>query len=106
MSEVRMVDPNEVVLTGENSFIRLSHDGGTTTADRVSHWRIDWSPAGKGHALFIESSLLEGGPRLYTDNAAVARFLQRTIEVMLYQPFSNEALPLIDAEFEQTGNAL
>ena len=71
MSEVRMVDPNEVVLTGENSFIRLSHDGGTTTADRVSHWRIDWSPAGKGHALFIESSLLEGGPRLYTDNAAV-----------------------------------
>ena len=30
MSEPRLVDPGEVVMTGENSFIRLSNDGGKT----------------------------------------------------------------------------
>src|SRR5712671_812031 len=106
MAEVQMVDPHDVVLTGENSFVRLSHDGGASVSDRVSHWRINWSPAGAGHALFIESSLLGDGPRIYTDNAGVARFLQRTIESLLYEPFSDESLPLIDAEFEQTGTSL
>ena len=52
MSEPRMVDPHDVLMTGENSFIRLSNDGGKTIADRVSHWRVLWSPAGQGHALF------------------------------------------------------
>jgi hypothetical protein len=106
MSEPKMVDPNDVVMTGENSFIRLSEDGGKTIADRVSHWRVLWSPAGQGHALFIESPLVGKGPRVYADNAGVARFLQRTIEVMLYPAFADEALPVIDAEFQRTGNAL
>jgi hypothetical protein len=106
MPEPQLVDPNDVVLTGENSFIRLSNDGGTTLVDRVSHWRILWSPAGQGHALFIESPLTGVGPRVYTDNAAVARFLQRTIETLLYPGFASDSLPLIDAEFERTGNSL
>jgi hypothetical protein len=45
------VDPNEVLMTGENSFIRLSSDGGKTQTDRVSHWRVLWCPAGAGHAF-------------------------------------------------------
>ena len=53
MPEERMVDPHEVVMTGENSFIRLSNDGGKTIVSRVSHWRVLWSPAGQGHALFF-----------------------------------------------------
>lgn len=106
MAEPQMVDPNNVVMTGENSFIRLSNDGGKTLTDRVSHWRVLWSPAGQGHALFIESALTGDKPRIYADNAGVARFLQRTIEVMLYKPFADESLPIIDAEFERTGNSL
>src|SRR5712672_2421423 len=35
MAEAQMVDPHEVVMTGENSFVRLSNDGGETIADRV-----------------------------------------------------------------------
>ena len=101
-----MVDPNGVVLTGENSFIRLSNDGGKTVADRVSHWRVLWSPAGAGHAVFIEGTLTGKGPRIYADNIGVARFLQRTIEALLYKPFADESLPVIDAEFERTGNSL
>jgi hypothetical protein len=45
-----MVDPHDVVMTGENSFVRLSNDGGKTIADRVSHWRVLWSPAVNGVA--------------------------------------------------------
>jgi hypothetical protein len=92
-------------MTGENSFIRLSDDGGKTISERVSHWRVLWSPAGQGHALFIESSLLNR-IHVYSDNAGVARYLQRTIEVLLHKPFADEALPVIDAEFERSGNSL
>jgi hypothetical protein len=106
MPEPQMVDPHDVVMTGENSFVRLSDDGGKTIADRVSHWRVLWSPAGQGHALFIESPLTGKGPRVYADNAGVARFLQRTIEVLLHKPFADESLPVIDAEFERSGNSL
>ena len=106
MAEPQMVDPNDVVMTGENSFIRLSNDGGKTIADRVSHWRVLWSPAGQGHALFIESTLTGKRPRIYADNAGVARFLQRTIETLLYKEFADESLPVIDAEFERSGNSL
>jgi hypothetical protein len=92
-------------MTGENSFVRLSGDGGTTILERVSHWRVLWSPAGQGHALFIESSLLKK-KQVYTDNASVARFLQRTIESMLHKAFADEALPIVDAKFERSGNSL
>jgi hypothetical protein len=91
-------------MTGENSFVRLSGDGGKTIPERVSHWRVLWSPAGQGHALFIESSLKKN--MIYSDNAGVARYLQRTIEVLLHKPFADESLPIVDAKFERTGNSL
>jgi hypothetical protein len=106
MAEPQMVDPHDVVMTGENSFIRLSNDGGKTIADRVSHWRVLWSPAGQGHALFIESPLTGTGPRVYADNAGLARYLQRNIETLLYKAFAAESLPIIDADFTRTGNSL
>jgi hypothetical protein len=106
MAEQQMVDPHDVVMTGENSFIRLSNDGGKTLTDRVSHWRVLWSPAGQGHALFVESPLVDGGSAIYADNAGVARYLQRTIEVLLHKPFADESLPVIDAEFTRSGNSL
>ena len=106
MSEPQMVDPHDVVMTGENSFIRLSNDGGKTMTDRISHWRVLWSPAGQGHAMFVESPLVDGGPVIYADNAGVARYLQRHIEALLHAPFAQESLPIIDAEFSRTGNSL
>jgi len=105
MSEPRMVDPHDVLMTGENSFIRLSNDGGKTILERVSHWRVLWSPAGQGHAMFVESSLLKK-IHLYSDNGGLARYLQRTIETLLHAPFADESLPVIDADFTRTGNSL
>jgi hypothetical protein len=106
MAEAQMVDPHDVVMTGENSFIRLSNDGGKTITDRVSHWRVLWSPAGQGHAMFIDSALTGKGPRLYADNAGVARFLQRAIESLLWKEFADESLPVIHAQFARSGDAL
>jgi hypothetical protein len=106
MAEAQMVDPHDVVMTGENSFIRLSNDGGKTIDERVSHWRVLWSPAGQGHALFIESSLTGKGPRVYADNPGMARYLQRAIEVLLWKDFANESLAVIPAEFSRSGDSL
>ena len=106
MADAQMVDPHDVVMTGENSFVRLSDDGGKTMADRVSHWRVLWSPAGQGHAMFIESPLAGKGPRVYADNPGVARFLQREIETLLHKPFADESLPVVSARFERGGNSL
>lgn len=98
------VDPNEVLMTGENSFIRLSADGGKTHSSRVSHWRVLWCPAGSGHAMFLQSPVVENRVQIYSDNIAVARWLQRTIETLLYPPFANTALPVLDAKFSRAGD--
>ena len=98
------VDPNEVLMTGENSFIRLSADGGKTHSSRVSHWRVLWCPAGAGHAMFLKSPLTEDRVRVYSDNAAVARWLQRTIETLLYPAFADTALPVLEAQFARAGD--
>ena len=103
MAEPRIVDPHDPVMTGENSFIRLSGDGGNTIDDRCSHWRVLWSPAGPGHAMFVESSLLKG-IHLYSDNAGMARFLQRTIESLLYPAFADTKIPVLDAQFSRSGD--
>jgi hypothetical protein len=99
------VDPNTVLMTGENSFIRLSHDGGKTASDRLSHWRVLWCPAGAGHALFVQSELTGGQVRVYGDNAPVVRWLQTTIETLLHPPFADAATPVIPAAFERRGDA-
>ena len=98
------VDPNEVLMTGENSFIRLSADGGKTHTTRVSHWRVLWCPAGSGHAMFIQSPLTENAVQIYSDNIAVARWLQRTVETLLYPAFSDVSIPAVDAQFERAGD--
>ena len=97
------VDPNEVMMTGENSFIRLSPDGGTTLSDRASHWRVLWCPAGAGHTLFLQSTLTEGRVRIYSDNIAVARWLQKSIETLLFPAFADTSIPVIGARFERQG---
>lgn len=98
------VDPNDVLMTGENSFIRLSADGGKTHSTRASHWRVLWCPAGAGHALFLKSPLTEDRVHVYSDNMAVARWLQRTIETFLYPAFADDSIPVFDAQFDRAGD--
>lgn len=98
------VDSNVPVMTGENSFIRLSPDGGQTQSDRFSHWRVLWCPAGAGHVLFAQSELTDNQVRIWSDNVAVARWLQQTIETFLYPAFADPRLPAMAAAFSRSGD--
>ena len=98
------VDPNRVILTGENPFIRLSQtDGGSTDTD-ASFWRILFSPAGPGHVLYVRSELLLDRWRIYSDNPAMARWLQGSIQGMLNADTADTAIPVEEAEFSRSGD--
>lgn len=101
------VDPNEVRLTGENSFIRLLDKQGGTQVGRASHWRILYSPAGPGHALYVHSNnLTKGAVRIYSDNLALARWLQEELESMIYPTFADQNIPVVDAVFAASGDGM
>src|SRR6185295_3388242 len=50
-------DPNVVIVTGENPFIRLSVTDSDDYTTNASFWRIIFSPAGPGHVLYLKSEL-------------------------------------------------
>ncbi len=99
------VDPNRLILTGENPFIRLSatDDGPITT--NASFWRILISPAGPGHVLYVKSELTQNQWRIYSDNIAMARWLQSTVQGMLNAELKDDTIPVQDATFSKNGDA-
>ncbi len=98
------VDPNEVRLTGENSFIRLSQTDGDPVTTQASHWRVLFSPGGPGHVLFLQSELTDNQVRIYSDNMALTRWLQEEIEPSINPAFANASLPVAEATFSRHGN--
>jgi hypothetical protein len=98
------VDANRLILTGENPFIRLSatDDGPTTT--NASFWRILLCPAGPGHVLYLKSELTEDRWRIYSDNIAMTRWLQKTVQGMLNAELRDLLIPVVDAEFSRDGD--
>ena len=91
-------------MTGENSFIRMSADGGKTHTSRVSHWRVLWCPSGAGHAMFVQSPLTRNRVQIYSDNIAMTRWLQATVQGMLNPELADLSLPVIDADFTRSGD--
>jgi hypothetical protein len=98
------VDPHRVMMTGENPFIRLSETEGGPETTQASFWRVIWSPAGPGHVLYLKSELTDDEWRIYSDNIAMARWLQNTIQGVLNEALGDVTIPVIDAEFEQSGD--
>jgi hypothetical protein len=96
-------DPNRVVLTGENQYMRLhaAENGPLTT--RASHWRVLLSPAGPGHALFLRSDVTDDRARIYADNIALARWLQQ--EILSAGEFADQTIPVVHAVFSRLGDA-
>src|SRR5258706_9844832 len=97
-------DPNNVLMTGENSFIRFSADGGKTQTDRASHWRVLWCPAGAGHTLFMKGTLTGGEVKIWSDHPPVARWLQKEIESLLFPAFADAKTPVAQASFVRSGS--
>jgi hypothetical protein len=98
-------DPNRLILTGENPFIRLSETDGGPTTTNASFWRIILSPAGPGHVLYVRSELTQDRWRIYADNIAMARWLQTTVQGMLNTELSDTSIPVSDATFSRSGDA-
>ena len=80
------VDPNAVMLTGENPFIRLSAtDGGPNTTE-ASFWRITFSPGGPGQL-------------------SISRVSSRMVTAHLFRQYCHDPLVAIDgARHAQCGN--
>jgi hypothetical protein len=99
-----VADPNPIILTGENPFIRLSPVDSDNYMTNASFWRIIFCPAGPGHVLYVKSELTENRWRIYSDNIAMARWLQTTVQGMLNADTKDTTIPVIDAEFSKTGD--
>jgi hypothetical protein len=99
-----VADPNQTILTGENPFIRLSETDGAPFTTNASFWRIIFSPAGPGHVLYIKSELTDDAMRIYSDNIAMARWLQSTVQGMLNAETADQSIPVIEAEFSKSGD--
>jgi hypothetical protein len=97
-------DPNRLILTGENPFIRLSDKDGAPNTTNASFWRIITCPAGPGHVLYLNSELTENRWRIYSDNIAMARWLQSTVQGMLNEETADETIPVTEAEFTKSGD--
>ena len=97
-------DPNRVILTGENPFIRLSQTDGGPNTTNASFWRIVTCPAGPGHVLYLHSEVTNDRWRIYADNIAMARWLQSTVQGMLNPETADAAIPVLDAQFTKSGD--
>ena len=92
-----VADPNRTILTGENPFIRLSSKDGDPNSTDASYWRILFCPAGPGHVLYVKSELTHGHWRIYSDNIAMARWLQQTVQGMLNADLKDTTIGLASA---------
>jgi hypothetical protein len=97
-------DPNRLILTGENPFLRLSEEEGDPPTTNASFWRIVFCPAGPGHVLYLKSELTHDRWRIYSDNIALARWLQTTVQGMLNAELADTGIPVVEARFERSGD--
>ena len=100
------VDPNKIRMTGENSFLRLGESENSDPIAQNSHWRVLISPKGIGHVLFTKSELTNDEIRIYSDNFALARWLQEGIQASMTPLYNGDDIPIIDAEFSQSGDTM
>ena len=100
-----VADPNKIRVSGENSFLRIGESETADPTAQMSHWRIVASPKGVGHILFAKSVLSSNRPRIYSDNFALARWLQEGVQASMHDTYSGD-IPIIDAEFSKRGDTL
>ena len=58
-----------------------------------------------GTPSFSKASSPEDSRRVYADNLALARWLQREIETVIHAPNSDLSLPVVEASFGRIGDA-
>jgi hypothetical protein len=64
-----------------------------------------FAPAGMGHVLYLKSELTENRWRIYSDNIAMARWLQSTVQGMLNPETADTTIPVVDPQFTKSGDS-
>ena len=98
------VDVNRVILTGENSVIRLTNNDSDNFTTNATFWRILSSAGGPGNVLYLKSELTEARWRIYSDNIAMARWLQSTVLGAINTELRDLTIAVTDARFEKSGD--
>lgn len=99
------VDANRVILTGENSVIRLNSSDNDAFTTNATFWRLLSSPGGPGHVLYMKSELTGAHWRIYSDNIAMTRWLQATILGAINAELRDPTLAVTEARFSKSGDA-
>ena len=99
--------PGDVIWSGENPFIKLRTDPSGDDVTRLSFFRVVWSPAGEGHALFMVSDLEGTGRKdidtIFTDRPELGGWLQ---EEIMNNPFwAERRMPVVEACFSYRGDS-
>ena len=55
-----IVDPNHIMMTGENPFVRLAPENSDDYTTTVSFWRMTFCPAGPGHVVPFDAGATDG----------------------------------------------
>jgi hypothetical protein len=98
------IDQYLVVLTGEQPVIRFSESVDEPFMIHSNFWRVVPTPKGLGHALFLNSEIMDDEWRIYSDNIALALRFQDIIQWVLDEELRDTAINVADADFEHTGN--
>src|SRR5438477_9093043 len=104
-SVMSTVDANQVILTGENSVIRLNNNDSDIFTTNATFWRVLSSPGAPGHVLYLKSELTEARWRIYADNIAMARWLQSTVLGVINAELLDLTIPVTAAQFSKSGGA-
>ena len=99
--------PGDVIWSGENPFVKLRTDPSGDDLTRLSFFRVVWSPAGEGHALFMVSDLEGAGRKeidtIFTDRPELGAWLQ---EEIMNSPFwAERRMPVVEAGFSFLGDS-
>ena len=100
-----VADPNRTILTGREP-VHPPERARTAIPIRPTPATGGSSIArpGPGHVLYLKSELTEGRWRIYSDNIAMARWLQKTVQGMLNAELKDLTIPVTDAAFSKSGD--
>lgn len=114
MSAPEVQTRTNVLWSGENPIILLKPAADAIESTAVGFFRVDFSPAGSGHAVFVVSDLTGSGRpedrifACYTDRVAIAEWIRDTTIGTLPE-FKNHDLrpiPIKPGRFSCMGNTL
>jgi hypothetical protein len=101
------INPGRVVWSGENPIVSLKEDADGPELTNATFFRIVYSEAGMGHALFLSTESFGGIVAGYTDNMALGRWLRDSMLPVYahYQGKDVSRIPLHTASFGWHGDS-